>query len=280
MAPRHYLDVQSTEVAEEDFTDVRSRFLAIREQNRVPSFDVSDADDHRAHILGFSQERTSSRPEQAISQPLQVKDQRESKNALIKAQNTHKCEKCWCSQSLLVGHSLLIWGFSTWVAYIMIGEMKMVHRDADILRRDAFIEYRQSISSDNGNTTLLSNSTSLTWRAKAKAHRLAPLRPLDYEKFTIRINTWKRNEQLIVSLNHHSRCEGVAQIQVIWCDPEEEPPDEVVNHKSGKVVVERHDIDSLNERFHMLIHPPTLGVLNLDDDVLRPCEALDAGKSF
>ena len=107
---------------------------------------------------------------------------------------------------------------------------------------------------------------------------LTELGSIDREKFTIRVNTWRRNEQLIVSLNHHSQCEGVAQIQVIWCDDENEPPTEVTNHRSGKVVVERHIINSLNERFNIMTEDtPTLGILSMDDDVLRPCDAIDAG---
>jgi len=107
---------------------------------------------------------------------------------------------------------------------------------------------------------------------------LTELGRIDREKFTIRVNTWRRNEQLIVSLNHHSQCEGVAQIQVIWCDDENEPPAEALNHSSGKVVVERHMINSLNERFNILTEDtPTLGILSMDDDVLRPCDAIDAG---
>lgn len=116
---------------------------------------------------------------------------------------------------------------------------------------------------------------------EAKTIKLTPLtEPIDYEKYTIRMNTWKRNEQLLVSLNHHASCEGVAQIQVIWCNAEEDPPLSVVNHPSGKVVVERHTVNSLNERFHILpnTHTPTLGILSLDDDVLRPCQAWDSGK--
>jgi len=113
---------------------------------------------------------------------------------------------------------------------------------------------------------------------RAMAMGLTELAPIDREKYTIRINTWRRNEQLVVSLNHHSKCEGVAQIQVIWCDSDNEPPDEVLNHSSGKVVVERHSINSLNERFHILTEDtPTLGILSMDDDVLRPCDAIDAG---
>ncbi|KAL7528023.1 hypothetical protein ACHAWF_002410, partial [Thalassiosira exigua] len=115
--------------------------------------------------------------------------------------------------------------------------------------------------------------------AEARAHKLAPItqHSIDMSQFTIRINTWRRNEQLLLSLNHHVRCPGVAEIQVVWCDVKNDPPDEVAHHPSGKVKVERHEIDSLNERFKVLIVPPTLGILSLDDDVLRPCEALDAG---
>jgi glucuronyl/N-acetylglucosaminyl transferase EXT2 len=67
---------------------------------------------------------------------------------------------------------------------------------------------------------------------------------------------------------------------VVWCDMENEPPDEVFNHVSGKVLVEKHDKNSLNERFHILGDPedlPTYGILSVDDDVLRPCQAVDAG---
>ena len=32
----------------------------------------------------------------------------------------------------------------------------------------------------------------------------------------------------------------------------------------------------LNERFKVVLDAPTLGILSLDDDVLRPCAALDA----
>eukprot|EP00804_Cyclotella_cryptica_P025193 CCRYP_016985-RA/>CCRYP_016985-RA protein AED:0.13 eAED:0.15 QI:0/0/0/1/1/1/2/0/544 len=113
---------------------------------------------------------------------------------------------------------------------------------------------------------------------EAHSHRLKPIttHPIDKEQFTIRMNTWHRNEQLILSVNHHAKCEGVKEIQIVWCDSENEPPSEILHHKSGKVKVERHTINSLNERFKVLIDPPTLGILSLDDDVLRPCEALDA----
>lgn len=113
---------------------------------------------------------------------------------------------------------------------------------------------------------------------EARSHVLAPvtLHSIDASQYTLRINTWQRNEQLLLSINHHAKCEGVKEIQVVWCDAKNEPPSEILHHKSGKVKIEKHAINSLNERFKVLIDPPTLGVLSLDDDVLRPCVALDA----
>eukprot|EP00956_Cyclotella_meneghiniana_P032294 scaffold88007_cov69-Cyclotella_meneghiniana.AAC.2 len=99
---------------------------------------------------------------------------------------------------------------------------------------------------------------------------------IDQSQFTIRVNTWHRNEQLILSINHHAKCESVKEIQIVWCDSDNEPPNEILHHKSGKVKVEKHTINSLNERFKVLLDPPTMGILSLDDDVLRPCDALDA----
>lgn len=107
--------------------------------------------------------------------------------------------------------------------------------------------------------------------------KLTPLRNVDLDMYTIRINTWKRHEQLVVSIEHHAKCEGVAQIQVVWCE-DTEPPPELLEHP--KVVVERHEVNSLNERFHVLEYTPTLGILSMDDDVLRPCEAIDSGMKY
>ena len=116
--------------------------------------------------------------------------------------------------------------------------------------------------------------------------QLAPLRPIDYEQYTIRINTWRRPEQLVVSVKHHASCPGVKQIQIIWCDKENDPPQEIIdmmmtttvnNSTNKKIVIERHVENSLNERFNMIEPVPTLGILSIDDDVLRPCEAIDSG---
>ena len=115
----------------------------------------------------------------------------------------------------------------------------------------------------------------LTEAKEVEFSMTAALQEIDREKFTIRINTWKRVEQLLVSLEHHSKCDGVAQIQVIWCTDQGDPPQEL--QEFPKVVIEVHETNSLNERFHILKRPPTIGILSIDDDVLRPCEAIDAG---
>jgi glucuronyl/N-acetylglucosaminyl transferase EXT2 len=105
---------------------------------------------------------------------------------------------------------------------------------------------------------------------------ITPLRPLDREQYTIRINTFQRTEQLRISLHHHATCDAVLQIQVVWCTAQGEPPAWLLNF-GPKVVVELHDVNSLSERFRILLEPPTAGILTIDDDVLRPCIAMDAG---
>ena len=85
------------------------------------------------------------------------------------------------------------------------------------------------------------------------SHTITPLHSIDKTQYTIRINTWQRNEQLLLSINHHSQCDSVKEIQVIWCDIENEVPDNILHHGSGKVKVEKHVVNSLNERFKVLI---------------------------
>lgn len=116
--------------------------------------------------------------------------------------------------------------------------------------------------------------------------------PEDYEQFTVRINTWKREEQLKLALDHYSTCSAIAQIQIIWCLEQGEPPNwlqerELESRKrqlagnsststpsDPPIVIERHANNTLNERFLELEPIPTAGVLSVDDDVIRPCLAL------
>ncbi len=110
----------------------------------------------------------------------------------------------------------------------------------------------------------------------AKNHKIRPLDDISIEQYTMRINTWRRNEQLMISIKHHSTCTSIAKIQIVWCDKENNPPKEIF--QNPKVVLEYHDVNTLNERFHILSKDtPTMGILSIDDDVLFPCEALDSG---
>ena len=131
--------------------------------------------------------------------------------------------------------------------------------------------------------TLLELKTARDLLLQAKQQPLEKLRQIDREKYTVRINTWRRNDQLIAAVNHYLTCPNVAEIQIVWCDEKNQPPMELFeqNDKHVSVVVERHSINSLNERFHILPDTyrgmPTLGILSVDDDVLRSCEAINSG---
>jgi glucuronyl/N-acetylglucosaminyl transferase EXT2 len=125
-------------------------------------------------------------------------------------------------------------------------------------------------------TTVNGRIASVQPHPVAVRNTITPLRALDREQYTIRINTFKRTEQLRISLDHHASCDAVRQIQVVWCTAQGEAPEWLLNF-GEKVVVEYHDVNSLSERFRILLEPPTKGILTIDDDVLRPCIAMDAG---
>jgi len=155
---------------------------------------------------------------------------------------------------------------------------------AFLISATLFILYRNTSNDDFGEEVSLPElREARDSLRRAMEQPLAKLRQIDKNKFIVRINTWRRNEQLIASVNHYLTCPNVAQIQVVWCDESNQPPMQLFenNDKSKPIVVERHSINSLNERFRILPDTlsamPTLGVLSVDDDVLRSCEAMDAG---
>jgi len=103
------------------------------------------------------------------------------------------------------------------------------------------------------------------------------LSTVDVEQYTLRMNTWKRPETLRPSLIHHLSCDAVAMIQVVWCLDQGEIPEwlYLMEKEEERLVIEEHEINSLNERFNVIIPPATKGILSIDDDVLRPCLAYD-----
>ena len=127
----------------------------------------------------------------------------------------------------------------------------------------------------NGHDQYYNSSNVISPKSLVQSRKLTPLQPIDREQYTIRINTWRRLEQLQVSIQHHLTCPGVAAIQVVWCNDQGDPPNFL--YENDLVHVERHSANNLNERFHIIDEPPTMGILSMDDDVLRPCDAIDAG---
>ena len=122
----------------------------------------------------------------------------------------------------------------------------------------------------NSVTTASSNATT----NHQSPHVVTPLNDKDTAQYTVRINTWQRPEQLRVAIVHYLHCERVALVQVVWCTAQGPPPEWLVT-MDQRVVVEEHTQNSLNARFDVLSEPPTRGILSVDDDVLRPCLAMD-----
>ena len=157
---------------------------------------------------------------------------------------------------------------------------------AAILIYFPFVRLQKSIVSGSHEELVIGSQVTLPELKKAresllqaKQHRIANLRKIDREKYTVRIMTWRRNKQLTAQIDHLSSCPNIAQIQVVWCDTVNSPPPILFNRTASEtpVIVERHSKNSLNERFRVSSSTPTYGILSIDDDVVRPCEAIDAG---
>jgi len=95
-------------------------------------------------------------------------------------------------------------------------------------------------------------------------------------QFTVRMNTFRRNHDLKVSVDSIAQCGAVAQIQIVWSDQSNPPPDLSIfaPHSRGLVRFERHATDSLNNRFKPLTMITTEAVFSVDDDVLFSCDDL------
>lgn len=94
---------------------------------------------------------------------------------------------------------------------------------------------------------------------EARSRGITPIQfDIDKEKYTVRINTWHRNDILPISVRHFRSCSNVAQVQIVWCDKENEPPDEILNMEKevggvwAPVMIERHLLNSLNGKFELI----------------------------
>eukprot|EP00968_Pinguiococcus_pyrenoidosus_P021144 scaffold2679_cov251-Pinguiococcus_pyrenoidosus.AAC.16 len=105
-------------------------------------------------------------------------------------------------------------------------------------------------------------------------------RSVQAEKYTVRLNTYKRNDFLRQSLANLDRCAEIAMIQVIWSDQDEAPPAQLKHLSSrgaGWIEFEVHQQNSINNRFLPKTEIPTEAVLSIDDDLLPTCAQLRAG---
>ncbi|CAN0198081.1 unnamed protein product [Ectocarpus sp. 4 AP-2014] len=97
--------------------------------------------------------------------------------------------------------------------------------------------------------------------------------------FTVRMNTFRRNDLLKRSAEHLASCDCVGQIQVVWSDQENAPPsmDLFTDRTRRKVVFEVHDTNSLSHRFNVTSTLGTDGVFSTDDDLEISCADLKFG---
>ncbi|GAB5030024.1 glucuronyl n-acetylglucosaminyl transferase ext2 [Nannochloropsis oceanica] len=99
--------------------------------------------------------------------------------------------------------------------------------------------------------------------------------------YTIRVNSFRRNDMLKGFLQHFATCPNVEAIHVVWSDQENKPPSmadwalPLTSDQLEKVQFEEQPTDSLNNRFRVLLPVPTPAVLSLDDDLVIPCGTLD-----
>ncbi len=102
---------------------------------------------------------------------------------------------------------------------------------------------------------------------------------LTFDKFTIIMNTFRRNDLLMRSLAHHAACAPevpLHSIRIVWSDLENAPPDISELRKSSAIpiIVDIHTTDSLNNRFKLHGDLATHAVFSTDDDLLHTCSAL------
>lgn len=94
-----------------------------------------------------------------------------------------------------------------------------------------------------------------------------------------RMNTWRRNDLLKISVEHLATCDCVGQIQVVWSDQENDPPGLEFFEEAArdKIRFEIHDTNSLSHRFNMTLPMETDGVFSTDDDLHISCADLKFG---
>ena len=114
------------------------------------------------------------------------------------------------------------------------------------------------------------------------ATRACLLRKYDVQRvqYTIRVNTFRRNDLLATFLEHYVTCpsDELDRIHVVWSDVENKPPKEIFQkyEDDDRVHFEIHSTNSLSNRFKLLDQSSlrTEAVLSIDDDLIIPCSTL------
>lgn len=96
---------------------------------------------------------------------------------------------------------------------------------------------------------------------------------------TVVMNTFKRPpEMLDDAVEYYSQCDLVKYIKIIWSEPQDPPvrlSKKYATWKMPLVDFEKHDSDSLNNRFKPLQTEHTDAIFAVDDDMRVPCNDLD-----
>ena len=82
-------------------------------------------------------------------------------------------------------------------------------------------------------------------------------------EYTIRIRG-HRVDLMMQSLDFHSQCPSVKDVQIEWTDDASQIPPSIATHKSGKV--------------NALGKPSTQAILLLDEDLILPCHDIERGE--
>lgn len=99
------------------------------------------------------------------------------------------------------------------------------------------------------------------------------------DQFTVLINTWERNECLIKSVEHYLKCDNIAQIRIIWSDPNHDIPSylrslKLKNNNNNKLIFDEYKDDLLTNRFKYNTEWITNGIFQTDDDIMFSCQLL------
>jgi len=125
---------------------------------------------------------------------------------------------------------------------------------------------------------IYSQCSSINIRDALHSESLRPPHWIEEEKFTVLINTWHRNECLISSVRHYLQCHDVAQIRVIWSDPQNAIPAELhsLRQTEPRLVFDEYANNKLTDRFKFNALWITEGIFNIDDDLKLSCNILSA----